>query len=133
MVDMAEGLTLIEVIETDGVVDYIDIEPPLTGDDMDAIRSDPAFYDFRRTEPLLHAKERTPDRGDTFTEINCAKLREDVEERGLVLNENGLAGQIAELLREHGRKVELVLGMPLEVRRHKFLGFISQTPPDAEA
>lgn len=136
---MAEGLTLVEVIErrdaVDGpaaIVDFIDVEPPVTDEEMDDMMADPRFYEFRGTEPALHARELIPDRGGEFTEFDCAKLDETARENGLVFDPNGFATQIAELLRRHGRKVELVLGMPLELRRHKFLGFVPQSPPEAE-
>lgn len=120
-----------EVVEGDEGVAYIDIEPPLTEAQHRDIRLVPAFYDLRKADTDSAFRDRTPDSGEPFTEINCDRLRKMVREMGLILDENNFAGQIVEVLERHGSTVELVTGVPLELRSHKFLGLKSEAPADA--
>jgi hypothetical protein len=120
----------VEVVENDEDVVFIDVEPPMTEFQKSEVQLAPEFYDLRKAEAPLPIRDFTPDRGEPFSEIDCTKLRGMVRELGLVLDARNFARQLAEILGEHGDAVELVMGIPLELRSHKFLGLTPEAPTE---
>lgn len=119
----------IQLVQRDEETVLIDVEPPITEDQARFIRLAPALYDI--PDEALEFRHLTPDEGNPFTEINCAKIRAGLEGKGLILDEQNLARQIGEILSERGDTVKLEPGIkPIEQRGYRFLGLTPHSPPE---
>jgi hypothetical protein len=112
---------------SDGKAVRIDIEPQPDDERKDLIRQAPALCDIPDEELIFH--DLTPTEGNPFTEINCGTIKTGAEYRGLKLDESALAGQIADILREHGDNVELdPVIKPIEQSGYMFTGLTTERP-----
>ncbi len=109
----------------------LDIEPPITPEQEELIRQDSHFYDV--PDDSLVFTERTPESGESFSEVDCSRIDEAIKAKGLVFDPQNFAREVWDVLsrhgREHGYSVSFDTGIkPLEQRGYTFLGRVHEAP-----
>lgn len=109
----------------------MDIEPPVDEVRQQLIRRDPIVREI--PEEYLVFTPRTPSSGESFTEIDFAKLEEGATSQRLELDAENFAERIAGILRANEDDVSLTKGIkPLAERGYLFLNLTHDSPPEPE-
>lgn len=108
----------------------MDIEPPITPEQEELIRQEPLFYDI--PDEALVFKERAPESGQSFSEVDCSRIDEAAKAKGLIFNPQNFAREVWDVLKKNGYAVTLDAGIkPLEQRGYTFLGTVHEAPEAA--